>query len=85
MDIPLLIENKIFNKKDILIFVDSKKKDINKKIKKRANYNIKIINKFRKIQFSPNYKKRKSHFIIKNTFKEKPVKIEIKKILKEIS
>ena len=85
LDIPLLIENKIFNKKDILIFVDSKKKDINKKIKKRANYNIKIINKFRKIQFSPNYKKRKSHFIIKNTFKEKPVKIEIKKILKEIS
>ena len=85
LDIPLLIENKIFNKNDVLIFVESKKKDIDKKIKKRPNFNIKIINMFRKIQFNPNYKKKKSHFIIKNTFTEKPVKKEIKKILKEIS
>ena len=84
LDIPLLIENKIFNKNDILVFVDSKKKDIDKKIKKRPNFNIKIINMFRKIQFNPNYKKKKSHFIIKNTFTKKPVKKEIKKILKEI-
>ena len=31
LDIPLLLENKINNKKDILVFVDSKKKDIEKK------------------------------------------------------
>ena len=31
LDIPLLLENKINNKKDILIFVDSKKSDILKK------------------------------------------------------
>jgi len=85
LDIPLLIENKIFNKNDMLIFVESKKKDIDKKIKKRPNFNIKIINMFRKIQFNPNYKKKKAHFIIKNTFTENPVKKEIKKILKEIS
>ena len=85
LDIPLLIENKIFNKNDVLIFVESKKKDIDKKIKKRPNYNIEIINMFRKIQFNPNYKKKKAHFIIKNTFTENPVKKEIKKILKEIS
>ena len=85
LDIPLLVENKIYNKKDILIFIDTKKTDIDKKIKKRPNFNIKIINMFRKIQFNPNYKKKKSHFIIKNTFTEKPVKKEIKKILKEIS
>ena len=85
LDIPLLIENKIFNKKDVLVFVDSKKMDINKKIKKRPNLNIKIINMFRKIQFNPNYKKKKAHFIIKNTFTENTVKKEIKKILKEIS
>ena len=40
---------------------------------------------FRKIQFNPNYKKKKSHFIIKNTFSEKPVKKEIEKILNELS
>ena len=85
LDIPLLIENKIFNQNDVLIFVESKKIDIDKKIKKRPNFNIKIINMFRKIQFNPNYKKKKAHFIIKNTFKENPVKKEIKKILKEIS
>ena len=79
------ILNKIFNKKDVLIFVESKKIDIDKKIKKRPNFNIKIINMFRKIQFKPNYKKKKAHFIIKNTFTENSVKKEIKKILKEIS
>ena len=84
LDIPLLIENKIFNKKDILIYVDAKKEDIDKKIKKRLNFNIKILNIFRKIQIKPIYKKKKSHFIIKNTFTEKPVKKRIKQILKEI-
>ena len=34
LDIPLLLENKINKKKDILIFVDSKKSDIEKKLKK---------------------------------------------------
>ena len=85
LDIPLLVENKIFNRNDVLIFVESKKKDIDKKIKKRPNFNMKIMNIFRKIQLNPNYKKKKSHFIIKNTFTEKAVKKEIKKILKEIS
>ena len=84
LDIPLLIENKIFNKNDVLVFVDSKKIDIDKNLKKRPNFNIKIINMFRKIQFNPNYKKKKSHFIIKNTFTEKLVKKQVKKILKEI-
>ena len=50
MDIPLLLENKI-NKKDfILVFVDAKKKDINNKLKKRQNFNPKIIKKLRQIQ-----------------------------------
>ena len=85
LDIPLLIENKIFNSKDVLVFVESKKRDINKNIKKRPNFNVKIINMFRKIQFNPNYKKKKAHFIIKNTFIKNPIKKEIKKILNKIS
>ena len=84
LDIPLLIENKLFNTKDILVFVDSKKKDIDKKIINRSNYNKKLINMFKKIQLSTAYKKKKSQFIIKNTFTKNPVKKEIKKILKEI-
>ncbi|ETA70391.1 dephospho-CoA kinase [Candidatus Pelagibacter ubique] len=84
LDIPLLLENKINIKKDILIFVDSKKKDIEKRLIKRKNFDRKLFNKFKKIQLSSSYKKRKSHFIIKNDFKKQSVKNEIKNILKKI-
>ncbi len=84
LDIPLLLENKINNKNDIIVFIQSKKSDILKKLRKRRNFNIKLFNKFKKIQLSLDYKKKKSHFIIKNNFKKKSVKIKIKKILGEI-
>ena len=84
LDIPLLLENKINNKDDILVFVDSKKIEIEKRLKKRLNYNRKLINKFKKIQFSSYYKKRRSNFIIKNNFKKKSLNKSIKKILNEI-
>ena len=84
LDIPLLIENKLFNKKDLLVFVDSNKKDIDKRIKKRPNFNSKLLNIFKKTQLSPSYKKKKSHFIIKNTFTKKTVKNEIIKIKNKI-
>tara|TARA_B100000989_G_scaffold59124_1_gene40295 strand:+ start:1712 stop:2281 length:570 start_codon:yes stop_codon:yes gene_type:complete len=84
LDIPLLLENKINKKKDILIFVDSKKGEILKRLKKRKNFNHKIINRFRKIQLSLDYKKKKSNFIIKNNFTNKFVKKQIKYILKQL-
>jgi len=84
LDIPLLLENKINNKNDILIYVDSKKKDISKRLKKRKNFNQKLLNKFKSIQLPNNIKKKKSQFIIKNDFTEKSVKNSIKDILKEI-
>ncbi len=84
LDIPLLLENKINNKDDILVFVDSKKIEIEKRLKKRLNFNRKLVNKFKKIQFSSSYKKRRSNFIIKNNFKKKTLNKSIKKILNEI-
>ena len=42
LDIPLLLENKINKKNDILIFIDAKKKEINKRLKKKPNINYKI-------------------------------------------
>ena len=84
LDIPLLLENKINNKDDILVFVDSKKIEIEKRLKKRLNFNRKLINKFKKIQFSSSYKRRRSNFIIKNNFKKKSLNMSIKKILNEI-
>ena len=84
LDIPLLLENKINNNNDILVFVDSKKIEIEKRLSKRLNFNRKLINKFKKIQFSSSYKKRKSNFIIKNNFKKKSLNKSINKILNEI-
>ncbi len=84
LDIPLLLENKINNKKDILVFVESKNRDIKKRLKKRKNFNINLFNKFKKIQINIDYKKRRSHYIIKNNFTKKPIKESISKIINEI-
>ena len=84
LDIPLLLENKINDKNDILVFVESKKSEILKRLKKRKNFNLKLLKKFRDIQYSSIYKKKKSHFIIKNDFTKKSVNIGIKNILKKI-
>ena len=84
LDIPLLLENKINQKKDILIFVDSKKSQILKRLKKRKNFNKKLINKFKKIQLPIEFKKRMAHFIIRNNFSNKFLKKDINRILETI-
>ena len=84
LDIPLLLENKINKKNDILVFVQSKKSDILKRLKNRKNFNSKLLRKFKKIQLSLDYKKKKSQFIIKNNFTKKSVKIGVRKIIKKI-
>ena len=84
LDIPLLLENKINRKKDILVFVESRKTDILRNLRKRKNLNIKIIDKFKKIQLSLAYKKKNSAFIIKNKFTKKSVTDGVKNILKTI-
>ena len=84
LDIPLLIENKINKKNDVLIFVDAEKKEIKKRLKKRSNFNVKIEKKFKKLQLPIELKKKKSDFIIKNNFKNKSVKKNVKKVIKKI-
>ena len=84
LDIPLLLENKINKKEDILVFIQSKQSDVLKRLKKRKNFNQKLLKKFKNIQYPLKYKKKKSDFIIKNDFTEKSVKYGIKKILNEI-
>ena len=84
LDIPLLLENKINKRKDILIFIQSNKSEILKRLKKRQNFNLKIMNRFRKIQLPLDYKKKKSKFIIKNNFTNGFIKKQIKYILKQI-
>ena len=84
LDIPLLLENKINKKEDILVYVQASKFNILKRLKKRKNFNQKLLKKFKSIQLPITYKKKKSHFVVKNNFTKKSVNDGIKKILKEI-
>jgi len=84
LDIPLLLENGMNKKSDILIFVDSEKFEINKRLKKRKNFNPKLFRNFKKIQLSLDLKKKRSQFIIKNNFKKNSVTIKVRKILRNI-
>ena len=84
LDVPLLLENKIEKKNNILVFVDAKKKEIIKNLKKRKNYNLKIIKILKKFQLPLNYKKKKSDFVIKNNFKMQQVKKSVKLLKKKL-
>ena len=84
LDIPLLMENKMNKKNDILIFVDAKKKEINKRLKKKLNFNTKILKKFKKIQLPVEFKRQQSDFVIRNNFKNNSIKKNVKKVLGKI-
>ena len=84
LDIPLLVENKLYDKNFYLIFVQSKKNEIDKRLKKRPFYDKRIINSLRKSQKSLNYKKKISNYVIKNNFKLQSLKKSIKIIKKKI-
>ena len=78
------IENKMNKKNDILVFVDAKKKDINKKLKHRYGSSLKIVKKLKKFQLAVERKKNKSDFIIINNFKHDSVKKNVKKVMEKI-
>ena len=84
LDIPLLLENKINKKKDVIIFVDASKTQIYKRLRKRTNFNLELVKKFKKLQLPIEFKKKKSSFIIKNNFKNKSLKKDVKKIKEKI-
>ena len=84
LDIPLLVENNLYDKNFYLIFVHSNKNEINKRLKKRPFYNKKIIDSLRKSQRSLAYKKKISDYVIKNNFKLQSLKKNIKIIKRKI-
>ncbi len=84
LDIPLLIENKLNKNKDILIYVEANKKDIQIRLIKRKGYNKKLIEYLKKIQCPLIEKKRISNYIVKNNFKSSTIKKKIDIIKKKI-
>ena len=59
LDIPLLLEGKINKKNDILVFVSSKKHDINKRLRKKSNISLKVFRILKKLQLPLEIKKKK--------------------------
>ncbi len=61
-----------------------KKKEINKRLKKRTNFSLKIVKKLKKLQLPLETKRKKSNFIIKNNFINNSIKKNVKIILEKI-
>ncbi len=84
LDIPLFLENRLSKKDDVIIFIQSPQKKITERLLKRKNYNKLLIKKLKGIQLPLQIKKKKSNFIINNTFKSKKATKDINNILKVI-
>ena len=89
LDIPLLIENKLNNKDDVIVYIKSKRKKIIQRLKKRPNFNIKIFKNLRDNQVELLKKRKLAKYIVDNNFSinimEKKIKLLKNKILNERS
>ena len=77
LDIPLLIENKLYNKKDILIFVKSDQNKVINRLRKRKNYNKKILLNLKKNQANLLKKRKLANYIVDNNFSPNIMKKKI--------
>tara|TARA_Y100001935_G_scaffold172525_1_gene142448 strand:- start:308 stop:922 length:615 start_codon:yes stop_codon:yes gene_type:complete len=84
LDIPLLIENKLNKKNDILIFIKSNKKNILKRLKKRPNFDLNTIKNLKNSQFDLLKKRKLANYIIDNNFSQNIMKKKIKLLKKKI-
>ena len=83
LDIPLLVENKMLNFVDILVFVKTRSNFFLNRIKKRKNLDKQFLNILKKQQASEKIKESYADFIIYNSSKNK-VKLQVKNIIDKI-
>jgi len=84
LDIPLLIENKLNKKNDIIIFINSKKSKVVDRLKKRPNFNNKLIRSLKENQLIISKKKKLADYVINNNFSAQVMKKKVKLIKEEI-
>ena len=84
LDIPLYLENKMYKRNDVIIFLKTNRKDVNSRLKKRKNFNKKLLNILRKSQLTLKQKKNKSNYVLVNNFDNAIMKREIKIIKTKI-
>ena len=78
LDIPLYLENKMYKSNDVIIFLKTKKKDVDKKLKKRKNFNQKLLNILRKSQLTLKQKKNKSNYVLVNNYNSAIMKRKVR-------
>ena len=78
LDIPLYLENKMNKKNDVVVFLKTKKKNVDKKLKKRKNFNQKLLNILRKSQLTLKQKKNKSNYVLVNNYNSAIMKRKVK-------
>ena len=78
LDIPLYLENKMYKRNDVIIFLKTKKKDVNSRLKRRKNYNQKLLNILRKSQLTLKQKKNKSNYVLVNNYNSAIMKRKVK-------
>jgi len=83
LDVPLLVENKMFNFVDILILVKTRSRSFLSRIKKRKNLDKQFLNILKKQQANEKIKESYADFIIYNSSKNK-VKLQAKNIIDKI-
>ena len=82
LDIPLYLENKMNKRGDVIIFLKTKRKDVNKRLKRRKNFNNNLLNILRKFQLTSKQKQKKSKYILVNDYNSANIKNKVK-ILKD--
>ena len=80
LDIPLYLENKLNKKGDVLIFIDAKRKDIQKRLKNRKYFSEKVHKKLKSLHLPLRKKRKLSNFVINNTFNASKIQNDVKKI-----
>ena len=84
LDVPLLIENKLNKKDDILLFIDSKKNEILKRLKKRANFDAKVLKSLKENQMILLKKRKLANYVVDNNFTKIIMKKKINSLKKKI-
>ncbi|MDC2999846.1 dephospho-CoA kinase [Candidatus Pelagibacter sp.] len=84
LDIPLLIENKLNKKEDILIFIKSKKSKILHRLKKRPNFNLEFLKNLQENQTKLSKKIKLANYIVHNNYSANIMKKKIKLLKKKI-
>ena len=84
LDVPLLIENRLYKKDYILVFIHSKKNKVINRLKNRKNYNANILKKLKENQVLLSKKRKLAKYIVDNNYSPNIMKKKINILRKTI-